>query len=266
MNNQYSKNSNWLPGKNWILFILLILFTLWAAHAIAFFPHEYAHSFTAWALGWKNNPLDLNYGHLSLSNFLVQFDIDENVNYDPIFAAGHNIEAGSIALAGLFIGNFLITYPLSRWGYKYARQHDLHILGFFFYWLCAASVGNLIDYVPVRTFAFTGDMHTLAKGFNCSPWVILIVLGIPFTIILGHFLVSLAPGALKWLFINSPGMRAVMVLFTALALFGFYGAAGWSATDPISHYISVVSVYALVPVAIIAGIWYINKSQIKSQG
>jgi len=94
-------SAEWSPARNWPVFLLLTVALLWTAHAIAFFAHEYAHSTLAWLLGWKANPLALNYGHLTLSNLLAQFDIDENVNYAPIFAAGHDHQAGLIAAAGL---------------------------------------------------------------------------------------------------------------------------------------------------------------------
>lgn len=40
----------------WLL-ILLTPFFFYISHAIAFFIHEYAHSFSAWALGFKENLL-----------------------------------------------------------------------------------------------------------------------------------------------------------------------------------------------------------------
>jgi hypothetical protein len=251
MKSSNSIASNWKPGKSWLIFALLTIALLWTAHVIAFFPHEYSHSFMAWLLGWKSNPLSLNYGHLNAGNLLAQFDIDENVNYEPIFAGRHGYQAGIIALAGLFIGNFIITYPLSRWGYHSAKKRGNRTAGLFFYWLCLASVGNLIDYVPIRTFAGDGDMHTVVMGFNISPWLIMVVLGIPCLGILGHFLFFFVPRALHWLFPESAGRRVVMVILTAFALFGFYGAAGWAEADPVSHTMSVCSVYVLVPLALI---------------
>jgi hypothetical protein len=260
-----SDSSNWKPAASWLAFTLLTVLILWTAHAIAFFAHEYSHAFTAWLLGWKSNPLLLHYGHLTTGNVLAQFDIDENVNYAPIFADGHGWQAGFIALAGLFIGNFLITYPLSRWGFKAARQRGSRTWGLFFYWLCVASVGNLIDYVPVRTFAADGDMHTLARGLNCSPWCIIVVLGIPFAIVLAHFFFLFAPRALHWLFPQSAGRRAAMVVLTAFAVFGFYGAAGWSDQDPVSHMISVISVCTLVPLMTILGFWLTGRLWLSNQ-
>jgi hypothetical protein len=249
---------------NWLFFFLIIILILWTAHAIAFFPHEYAHAFTAWIFGWKSNPLALNYGHLTPANLLLQFQIDENVNYDPIFVSGHAYQAGIISLAGLFLGNLIITYPLSLWGYYYAKQRDLRTLGLFCYWLCIASIGNLIDYVPVRTFGNSGDMHTLAIGFNISPWTIIIILGIPFMIILSHCLYSFAPRALHWLFPYSAGSRVIMIILTAGALFGFYGAVGLLQNHPVSHRISLVSIYGLLPLSVIGGYALTEHSWLKT--
>ena len=259
MKTSNNHRSGWLPGSNWLLFFLLNITIIWITHAISLFSHEYAHSFTAWLLEWKTNPFALNYGQLTLSNVLAQFDIDENVNYTPIFADGRGHQAGLIALSGLLIGNFLLTYPLSRLGLKFSKENRSRILTLLFYWLCVTSIGNLIDYVPVRTFAFSGDMNTVSKGFCCSPWLILFCLGIPFIFILIHFVYYYSPRTLHWLFPNSKGMRFAMIILTSLAIFSFYGAAGWGSKDPISHYISVVSVCILVPLSIMFGIWLDNK-------
>jgi len=49
------------------------------------------------------------------------------------------------------------------------------------------------------------------------------------------------------------GERAVMALLTAMALFGFYGAAGLSSGGPISHQMSVVTVCVIAPLMMLAG-------------
>ncbi|TWR26605.1 hypothetical protein FPZ42_06075 [Mucilaginibacter achroorhodeus] len=264
MNTLHSDTIDWLPGKSWIAFIFATLAVLWLAHAVAFFPHEYAHAFTAWILGWKSNPVALNYGNFNLANILIQIQMDENVDYAPIFSSGHGHQAGFIALAGLLIGNLLITYPLSLWLYYYAKRRKKEYLAFFSYWLCVASVGNLIDYVPVRTFGKSGDMYTLAKGFNISPWVICITLGVLFILILLHFLTLFAPKALQIIFPQSAARRVVTVILTSGALFGFYGAVGLLQDSETSHMISKVSIFLLIPVSLALGIWLTERKR-KSQ-
>jgi hypothetical protein len=87
-------------GWNCPSFVVLLLVQLWAAHGWAFFAHEYAHSFMAWLLGWKATPLALNYPHLTLTVFLIQLRIDQNVDEVPIFASGHGEQAAIIGAAG----------------------------------------------------------------------------------------------------------------------------------------------------------------------
>ncbi len=262
MHQSINSNTPWKPANSWPAFILFTVILILVLHAIAFFAHEYAHSFTAWILGWKTNPFALDYGTLTTGNVLAQFQIDENVEYDPIFASGHGLQAALIAAAGMVIGNGL-TYIIGRWGYSAAKRNNNRNWGLFYYWLCVASIGNFIDYVPVRTFAATGDMHTITKGLNCSPWWIIVVLGIPFAIALAHFFLWLAPRALQWFFPLSAIRRVVMVLLTALAMFGFYGAVGWGNANATSHMISVVSVCVFIPLAAVVGWWLTVRAQVK---
>jgi hypothetical protein len=250
--------AEWKPARSWLIFALVTLILLWALHAVAFFAHEFAHSFSAWLLGLKADPLALNYGHLTPGNILLQVDIDENVEYDLIFAAGHDAAAGFIAAAGMVIGNGFLTYPISLLGFHAAGQRGARGWGLFSYWFCVASVGNFIDYVPDRTFASHGDMHTLARAFNCSPWWILVVLGIPVALALIHFL-FFAPRAFQWLFPQSPARRMIMVLLTTLALFGFYGAVGWSGYGQAAHVMSAISVYGLLPAFALSGCWQTSR-------
>jgi len=86
-------------GWSWPFLGLLLLVQLWAAHFCTFFPHEYAHSFMAWFLGWKANPLALDYAHPTAVVLLLQLGINQNVNEGPIFASGHGVEAAIIAAA-----------------------------------------------------------------------------------------------------------------------------------------------------------------------
>ena len=110
------------PEWTWPVLVTYTLFQMWAAHACVFFAHEYAHSFTAWLLGWKSNPLALYYPRPTLVVLLLQMGINQNVDEGPIFAGGHGPHAAIIGAAGAILGNALITYSLSRWGYSKARQ------------------------------------------------------------------------------------------------------------------------------------------------
>jgi len=214
------------PDWPWLLFAALLCTQLWAAHAAAFFLHEYAHSFVAWAAGWKANPFALNYAHPTLKVFLMQMGINQNVDEGSIFASGHGPTAAIIAGAGMIVGNGLLSYPLSRLGYSVARKHDQRNWGLFSYWCTVASIGNFIDYVPVRTFTLEGDMGSIQRGFGWSPWTVIVVLGIPIAAAMTYFFLKIEPASLTWLFPNSVPQRTIAVLVTGFVLFGFYGAAG----------------------------------------
>jgi hypothetical protein len=156
---RFSRHTRWFKGVR---------------HACVFFAHEYAHTFTAWLLGWKSNPLALHYPAPTLVVLLLQIGIDQNVDEGPIFASGHGAHAAIIGAAGAILGNALISYPLSRWGYAQARHIGSRAWAMFAYWATVANVGNFIDYVPIRTFTTGGDMGSIQRGFGWSPWTILV--------------------------------------------------------------------------------------------
>jgi hypothetical protein len=155
----------------WLLFVSL----WWLAHALGYLTHEYAHSFTAWALGFKANPLALNYGHLTPQNVAFLLGIDENVEYGPIFAAGKGYLASLIAVSGVLFGNG-VFYFVARGLYSFAKQQHRQVLGLFAFLFCLMNVGNFLCYVPVRTFTTHSDMATLEKGLHASPWWIVTLL------------------------------------------------------------------------------------------
>ena len=249
-------------GWSWPYFVALTAVQIWAAHAFVFFIHEYSHSFAAWILGWKSNPLAINYAHPTPMVLLLQLGMSEKVNYDPIFASGREWQAAIIGVAGALVGNALITYSMSRWGYAQAKRRSLCGWAMLAYWICVASVGNFIDYVPVRTFTDEGDMGHLQRGFGWSPWTVLLVLGMPTAIALVYFFCRIEPETTRWLFPQSPARRMVVATLTAIALFGFYGAAGLREGGPICHKISLVSVNLFVPGMILLGILQLWRNRV----
>ncbi len=227
-------------------FWFLAFLQLWLAHAICYLMHEYAHSFTAWLLHYKANPLALDYGHLNLDNLLFQADIDENVDYAPIFAAGRGPLASLIAVAGVLIGNG-ISYIAGLLFYMRARQKKRQAWAMFFFWICLMSVGNFLSYVPVRTFATHADMATTAQGLNVSAWWIALVLGVPFAVAIWHFLARILPDAETLLFPASLLSQRALVVLSAFLVFVFFGSAGIRNYGSISHWLSVISELVLFP-------------------
>ncbi len=231
--------------------VILIVVQIWAAHAVAFFAHEYSHAFVAWVLGWKHNPLDIDYAKPSLVVFLIQLGINQKVDVAPIFAAGRGVDVALIAVAGSLLGNGIITYPLSRLGYRLATQHARRGWAMFAFWLTAASIGNFIDYVPIRIFTGgSGDMGQLETGLGWSPWVVLAVLGIPTLAATLYFFLRIVPATLNRLFPVSPAARYGVAVVSVFFVFGFYGAVGLLEGGPVAHALSLGSVFVALPLTI----------------
>ena len=67
-------------------FVVSSLTCILLAHYAAVLPHEYAHSFMAFALGYKSDPLVIHFGGTSVGNLISLINIDEQVDYAPMFA------------------------------------------------------------------------------------------------------------------------------------------------------------------------------------
>lgn len=229
----------------WLLFVLL----LWLAHALGYLLHEYAHSFTAWAVGHKANPLALDYGGMSFQNVALQSDIDENVDYASIFKAGKSYLVSLVAVAGV-LGNAFF-YALSRGLYWFAKRQNRQRLGLFAFLFCLMNVGNFWDYVPVRTFTTRFDMGNVEAGLHVSPWWILTVLGIPFSIAIVHFFARLLPDARSFLFRDETIPEITLTTVSSFTVFVFFGSAGLHGFGETSHWISVLSACLLFPLTLI---------------
>ena len=235
----------------WPSLLALLLSQLWGAHAAVFFAHEYAHSFTAWLLNWKANPLALHFPPLSPLVWLLQLGINQNVNETPIFATGHGLEAALIGGAGMILGNALFSLPLSRLGWRWATRKHRPGWALFAYWCTVASLGNLLDYVPIRIFTLEGDMGSLQRGFGWSPWLVLLLLGLPTAGAFGWFFARVVPASLAWLFPQNLAQRLLVAALTVGVVFGFYGAVGFLEGGPIAQRLSWLSVVVVLPLMLI---------------
>jgi len=229
---------------------LLAIFQIWLAHAVVYLMHEYAHSLLAWIFHFKANPLALDYGHFDLANILFQEDIDENVDYGPIFAAGRGYVAAIIAVAGVLIGNG-ISYVGSRLLYSRAMCKKQRAWAMFFFWALVMSVGNFLSYVPMRTFTTHADMATVARGAGVSSWLICLILGIPFAVAVWHFFAKVLPGAEEFLFRDEPALQGALILIATCIVFVFFGGSGLYRYGDASHILSAISEYVLFPLVTI---------------
>ncbi|HEV2680523.1 MAG TPA: hypothetical protein VGV14_08480 [Rhodanobacter sp.] len=230
-------------------FGMLCAAQIWLAHTIAFFSHEYAHSFTAWLLGFKMNPWLLHFGTLSFSNVIAMMQVNENVDYDLIYAQGHNYLAALIGFAGFGIGNVLL-YVLCRVILAARKISLTPMWRLFFFWLCLMNVGNFYDYIPIRTIDPQGDIAHIVTGLACSPWTVLIVLGIPTTWTLWHLFWRLLPQAMAQSFPGQPRRQEVLRAVSIYLVFVFFAGVGLFSQSHVSKVLAGLSfLFALLVLA-----------------
>jgi hypothetical protein len=240
-------------ASRWTTFLLMTVLLWLLAHSVAFFSHEFAHTFSAQALGWKSNPFDLDWGTASPMNLLLHQEVDENVNYGPVFESGHAIDAGLIALAGTALGNLVVSLGVGLAVIATAGRRKLTALGCFGYWLVTMSIGNLLSYVPMRVFTSHADMHTVEVGFGWTPTQVLVFIGVPYLVALLWFFLRFQPRALAWLFPNSVGHRYAMVFLTSITVFGFFCLGGLFGYGETSHQLSLAFMLILAPLSLVWG-------------
>jgi len=232
--------------RNALRFWLFVVVFWWLTHALGYMFHEYAHSFSAWSFGYMANPLALEYGHPTPKNIALLLDVDDNVDYAPIFAAGKGYLASLIAVNGVLIGNG-IFYFVARGLYSFAKRRRNQTLALFAILYCLMNAGNFLCYVPVRTFTTHADMATFEKGLNASPWLVIVLLGIPFAFAVWHFFSVLLPDACAFLLPGKRNQQVALLALSSFTMFVFYGAAGLRGYGAVSRWISIVSVFLLFP-------------------
>ena len=239
-----------------VRFILLSLVFILLSHYLVVFFHEYSHSFVAWILGYKTNPLALGYGGTSFLNLLLLSHIDENVNYAKIYAAGHPTYVSLIAFAGSGIANSL----LFLWSYfllKNKKVQRSFSLFYFIFLFNLMNLGNLYDYVPIRTFAGFGDVYNFVTGLSISPWWVYIIFGYIIAFLVWQFLTKTLISAFIHLHMTKTVQRASLMIICVCILFGFFGGfpyiyfAGQSAVGDITYFLSLTS-FISIPGLLIA--------------
>ena len=212
------------------------------AHYVAVFPHELTHSFFAWFLGHKSNPLAIQYGGTGLSNLLLLSGVDENVDYQQIFQQ-NPYHVALIAFAGPGIANggmFLLSY----WLLQKPQIHDKPYLYYFILWFNLMNIANLFDYVPFRTFTpvnWDTDMSNLERGLNISPWIVYVIGGYLVLFVIWQFFSKTLVESYVYLGLNSLWIRSFLLVSTVLVLFGYFSSAGLHGYGEISAFLSMTS-------------------------
>jgi hypothetical protein len=220
------------------------------AHAIAYMTHEYSHTFVAWALGWMSNPLALDYGKPTLYNLLFLGDVADNVNYDPIFAAGRGIYATIIALAGTFLGNGLLYIILYLIAGMDAVASSRWVLSFT-YWLALMCAGNVWSYVPIRAITTHADIAIAAKGLHVSTWTLFPFLLIPSLYITHHFFGRMMTRCIYRIADCESTNLALVIALTSYWFFVFFGGDGTDGSyGLVSQLFAITSKYFLFPISV----------------
>lgn len=151
--------------KQYLIFVLVTLITLFITRHLMVLLHEWTHSTTAWLFGCKGNPFDIHYGGWSL------MQVDENVDYKMLFSTNQGIKASIIAISALITNALLFILSLILLSRK-TIQHRKWIF-LFFYWFAIMNIGELYSYIPIRTFVINrGDIGHFTHGLNLSPWIV----------------------------------------------------------------------------------------------
>ena len=227
--------------------ILLVLFTpviFILAHYLGMLPHEYAHSFMAWILGDKSNPLALNYGGNSWYNLLMLGNMDENVPVAPLFAAMKDFHVALMAFAGLGIANGSM-YILTLWLLAKRSVKQRPFLYYLVFLWNIMNLGNFYDYVPMRTFTTHGDAANFEQGLHISPWWVYSIGGYIVAFLMCYFFKKTLPTAYKDLQMQSRLPKASLMIFSVVILFGFFGATGLYNHGEISYLLSATSLLAI---------------------
>ncbi len=230
-------------------FFVLTLGLIFLAHATAYLTHEYSHATTAWLLGWMRSPVGIDYGRGSLANFLFQQDVGDGVDYAPIFASGHGIQASLIAFDGPGVGNGVL-YMLCLLALGRAVVRARPVLAMFLFWLALMGAGNVWSYAPMRTLTTHADMALVARGLGISTWLLLPIVTVPSLLILWSFFFRLLPLARRTFFARSQAADVFVTLMSCYFYFVFFGDVGldFSYGDNCAL-LSIISMFVVFPLA-----------------
>jgi hypothetical protein len=232
--------------KSAIKLILLTFLFILLSHYFVVFIHEYAHAFTAWILGYKSSPLDLNYGGTSLSNLLLLSNIDQNINNALIYESGHPGYVALIACAGP--GIIIFLFFLSSWLIQNKKTTEYPYLLYFLFFFNFWCLGGTYAYVPVRTFTPSGvmvDVLDIEKALHISPWLIYFFVGYLVIYMIWQFSSKTLISIYVNVDISSTIGRASLMIICVLILYGYCGLAGFVNHGEISHFISATSIFAI---------------------
>lgn len=148
-------------------YLAITVATFLVLQALIVIIHEFTHSTMAWALGEMESPLGIVWG-----NPLTMTGWDEGVQYERIFAQGHNTHAAIIGFCPLIMHSIVVGIGLylMRGQWLFERKWVFHAV----YWYVVGNLMELIAYVYMRAFSGHGDIGILDRATGISPWWVFI--------------------------------------------------------------------------------------------
>jgi hypothetical protein len=203
--------------KSNIILLWLTPIYIWLAQLTAYL-HEFGHSFTAWALGFKVNPLDIIYGGWNWQNLFFLANIDENVNYAWINQSGHLSLICLIAFAGPLVSLliYLITLYLLR------RKFNSYLY-YLIFWINLINVRELWAYVPLRSLSSTADIANINHSIDLSPWWIFTLISPFIAYAVWYFFSNTLKNAYEQLDLFSSVSKATLLILTVIYFFTLTG-------------------------------------------
>jgi hypothetical protein len=215
----------------YLIFLTPIFYIL--ALYFCVFPHEFAHSFMAWALGDKSNPFDIIYGGTSLENLLLMMHVSEDVDYDILFSTNKGWHAALIGFAGPGIatgGLFLLSlYLLQK---NFIKKNPF--LFYFGFMVSLINLAELYSFVPMRLFTTHDDMAHIFMGLNISPWWIYGIGGYGVACGIYYFLMHILKQAYVVLNLSTVLSRSFLMLVSVFILFVYFPSRAFCSCSSLS--------------------------------
>lgn len=231
-----------------IVRVSITIVIVFLAHHLSLLLHEWTHGTVAWIYGYKASPFNIYYGDWTL---LSSWEL---IDYKAILAEGNGEIVSLIAISPIILGGILYLFGIMLLSKRQIMKN--RILWYFLFWFTLSNFGQVLDYIPVRTFTplyhdglLRGDIGHFIQGMNLSPWVVFIP-GMIFVII----------GVWEILKIEVPRAYAVMevsdlrsrerLLFLVLGyLFFWYGSSGL-------HVSLVSTVFSCISILMVPVLFY----------
>lgn len=238
-----------LKSHSILILILVTPLFVFIANYIGVYAHDFAHSITAWLLGDKQHPFDINFGGTNWANLLFLVNVNENVNYSLIYNQGHKLDIALIGFAGPGIANGAL-YLLSLFLLSQKAVIQKMYFFYFIFWFNLLNLGHFYDYSFVRAFDPGADVGHIVAGLNISPWWTFICFSYISAFVVWHFFTSTVIRVFDNLNISGKPLRAYILIFSILVLFGYFGAAGFMSSDILTQFLARASML-VIPGAII---------------